>query len=275
MTRQFGRVVEVHIGPPGELGRKITGLRTAFDASKDEDAATDRCAITLWNPSPDTIRLLETQGTYTRLLAGYGTPVQVAAGDTVVDSLRVEKTGPDRVVTWSIRDGGLQLDSTFISQAWATGVSADTVLRTLAASAGLAVGVIVASAATYSYPDGYVAYGSLRSPLIDIASDLGAVWVIQDNALSVYPRGGDKRTPMAVISAQSGMIGSPVARANKRLEVTALLLPSMRPGQPFRVTSNVATGDLIATDVQHRGDSGYDVDFYTTIVGRPRSANGT
>lgn len=273
MTRQFGRVVEVHIGPPGEQGRKITGLRTAFVASKDEDAATDRCAITLWNPSNDTIRLLETVGTYTRVLAGYGTATQIAAGDLVTDSLRVEKTGPDRIVQWSIRDGGLQLDTAYLSRAWETGTTAETVLRAVAGDAGLAVGTLPAVASTYTYPDGYVAYGSLRSVLVDVAADLGCVWVIQNNALSVYPRGGDPRAPMAVISAQSGMIGSPVARAGKRLEVTALLIPSMLPGLPLRVQSDVASGDLIATDVEHRGDSGYDVDFYTRIIARPRSAN--
>lgn len=271
MTELFGRVAAVEIGPPGGTGLRIDGLRIRFDATK-VIGAPDTCEVAVWNPSAGTLRALETPGNVTRVLAGYGTAVQLGFGTVVRGSLRVDRTAPDTMVTWRVTDGGADLRDVLLSRAWATGVSASTVIRTLAGDAGIALGNVSPPAA-FRYADGFVAIGSLPAVLDEIAADTGCVWSVVDGVLHFWPRNQPRQRTAFVIAPDSGMVGSPVPVDRGQLQVTSLLQPAMRLGDLFRVRSQGYNGDYIVTAVTHRGEAAATGpvadEFVTVAVGRP------
>lgn len=268
MSRSYGRVVIVDVGPSGGQARRITGLRIAFTARKAATGMADPCEISVWNPAPDTIRILERDDTVTRLLAGYGTAVQLAMGSIVANSLRITHEGPDRIARWQVHDGGAALQATQVSYAWGTTVTAAEVIAEVARQAGLAIGTV--NPGPLAYVGGWIAFGSVRETLDTIAADTSCRWSVQDGRLSFWPVKDAKQPAVGpLIAVETGMIGSPAPMTNG-VEVKALLMPAIRPGDPFAIRSERVSGAFVATNITHTGDSGFAPEFYTTIQAVPR-----
>ncbi|MFA9271870.1 MAG: hypothetical protein ACEQSX_14160, partial [Baekduiaceae bacterium] len=85
--------------------------------------------------------------------------------------------------------------------------------------------------------------------------------------------GEDTGETAVVFSAAAGnLIGSPTPKDGGKLEVKALLAPSIRPGKMFSVESADYSGRYVADDVEFNGDSGWETPFYVTATGTARSS---
>jgi hypothetical protein len=226
----------------------------------------------VWNPAPGTLDALQTAGNVTRVLAGYGALSQLAYGTVVRGSLKVDRTAPNPSVSWRVTDGGAEITGAYLSRAWATGVGAREVVRTLGADIGLAVGTVTPPE-SFRYSDGFVAIGSARDILDEIAADTGCAWSVQDGVLQFWDRAQPRIRTAYVFSPSTGMVGSPGPGDRKAIQVTGLLLPAMRPGDLFRVRSRDYNGDYVATSVVHRGEAAatgpVSNEFYTVAIGKP------
>lgn len=272
----FARRVEVQIGLPGEEGRVLRswqrdgepGLRIDAVARLTQAPSDDTAEVTVYNPAPATLEALQRPGSVVRLLAGYPDSIaQILSGRVQPRSLRVEKDGPDRIASWAVTDGGLDLRETVVTAVWAQTVTAPEVVRFLAREAGLAVGVVLPGRPV-AYFDGYVVWGTLREALDTIAADTDSRWSVQSGVVQFWPRDGVRYRRATRLSPTTGLVGSPRAVDRGRWEVVGLLRPEMRPGDVFVVSSSVVTGTLIAEDVEHRVSSGYAQDFYTILTAR-------
>ena len=69
--------------------------------------------------------------------------------------------------------------------------------------------------------------------------------------------------------ATGNLIGSPVPKSGGKLEVTALLAPTIRPGKVFGVESEDYSGLYTAEDVSFKGDT-HGQSWYVVAVGVAR-----
>lgn len=267
MTVLFGRSVLVDIGFAGETGRRIDGLRVAFRAKKSSTSKADASDVTVYNPAEGTIRALEQKGILTRVLAGYGgRPSQVAMGTVVKGSLRISTDGVDRIARWQVHDGGADLGLVYLSRAWNGEIKTSALLDYVVAQSGLSTGTVILGR-EIGYQR-FAAQGTVREVLDTVVADAESVYAIQDGRLQVWPKGSGRPRRAEVLRVSTGLIGSPKS-TDAGIESTALLRPGLRPGDTYRLVSAMYDGDLVALDVSHEGDSGEDVPFYTTTVGRP------
>jgi hypothetical protein len=72
-------------------------------------------------------------------------------------------------------------------------------------------------------------------------------------------------TPL--LTPDTGLLQS--RRTDDGAQFVALLMPGLRQGDRVRVERQGFSGDWLVREVEHRGDSGYADDYYTTIEARP------
>ena len=268
MPELYGRQTAIEIGDPGSIGRRFQGLRITFKIRRSSTASPDAADVELYNPGPDTVAALESPRAIVRVIAGYDTPAVVLSGRIVVGSLRVERDGPTRVARMQVQDGGVDLRQTRLSRAWGGTVYGSEIIDYALEASGLARGTIRLPVDP-TYSRGTVTVGALRDTIATVARDAGASWAVQDGALHVWPATEERTRTAILLSPSTGLIGSPVLSDDGHVEVVSLLRPSLRPGDLYVVRAEQHSGEYVAVDLEHRGDS-HGTTYYTTITGRRR-----
>lgn len=277
MPGLFGRQVYLEIGPrAGGRARVVRDLRIAFRVVQTSSSGPFEATIDVFNPAPETVAAARNTSNQIRLLAGYDTVGTVFVGHALRGGVRVVHRGPDRVMTIDAQDGWRALADAKISKTYTTRTTAQEVVDEVVAQAGLPRGIIRIPG-TFTFENGVVLHGSARRILDELTETINGRWAIVDGALELHdtdePTVLGQRGPHVSVAA-GNLIGSPTVRTDEagvaNYEVRSLLLPSMRPWRPFRLTAEDLRGDLVARDVVHQGDSGWDSAFYTDIVARQR-----
>jgi len=269
----FGRQVILQVGVAGTVGKSITGLRVRFKVDYSRTRDPHQGIITVYNLSPASYALLQNPLAVVRVLAGYTVPLQVFAGNPIKDGLRRERQGPDWVTTIQAQDGGKAIGDTMLNISLTTETTLQQVTDLVVAAMGIPIGVVQVDP-TIKLTQGFVYAGPASVVLDRVALASDGDWFISDGSLQIIPRDGALNDPAVIFSAASrNLIGTPVKRADGKVEITALLEAGMRPGRRFLVESQAVNGTFIAEDVSQEGDSGgWETPFYTTAVGRPLAA---
>lgn len=262
----FGRVVELDIGTAGSTGKRFTGLHVDFRVESGMNGEPGKAKITAYNLGEDTIGRLQAPGALVRLSVGYqGEPARlVFSGTPTKGGCKIERRGADLVTEIEAADGApsyaAQVRVAFsrpvtVAEVWAE------VTRQIGAPAGYTMDL-----PDRQMPRGVTLQGPARDVLGRLAGMVGGEVVIRDGALSLLSRGRASGESAIVFSAAAGnLIGAP-SRTDDGVEVKALIAPTMRPGRPFRVTSERITGDFRAESVTFDGSS-YGQSFYVQVKG--------
>jgi len=272
----FGRVVVLRIGTPGSDGREFTGLRIDFDVDCTESGTPNEGKIKLWNANDESIALAQEAESVVRLYAGYAdeAPRLVFAGEPIEGGVQVESRTRDTILTIEAQDGGREYRSAYLDESY----NAETTIEQFAALAADAMGL---SLGTFDLGDAdprlptMMLSGPVREQLRRVAGLAGLVVTTRDRALHVYPSGSSSGESAIIFRSGEGssnpgnLVGSPIRRDEGRVEIRALLAPTLRPGRPFRVVSRYVNGDFVAEDVSFRGST-HGRDFYVEAIGRPR-----
>lgn len=269
-TLLFGRQVVVQFGTPGTTGKSFSDLRVTFRVQMSRSSTPNTGSIQIYNLNPDSIALLQKPDAVIRLLVGYDVPRLIFQGEPIKGGVKLERQGPDRILSIEAQDGGRSYREARIEVSFATQTTLRQVLDAVSAQLGLPSGTIRIDD-DMRFPHGIVLSGSARDVLDRISRASGADWFVRDGVLQIVPTGGDTGEEAILFSvAQGNLIGSP-APTDQGIEVRGLIEPSMRPGRVFRVDSEQYPGqDYVATDVEFVGDAGWDPTFYVTVRGRPR-----
>jgi hypothetical protein len=271
------RTATIQIGIPGGPGVSLSGLRVRFHVEMSRTSTADEAVITIWNPSANTVGLLNIDGVAVRVFAGYesSVPLQVFYGKPVKGGVHQERQGPTRVVTIEAQDGGDRLRDSRVELSYQTPTSLSTIVQACIAALQLPPGTVTLPSDP-TLTQGFVYAGSASKLLDRIAISIGADWFIRDGAINLIGQGDSTGEPpdSVVFSSQSGnLVGTPIRMDRGRVQVVGLLQPNLRPGMRYRVYSEEITGDFVAEDVTQDGDSeGEENDWYTTAVGRPLAA---
>lgn len=278
MPTLFGRHVVLELGQEGAPGKRYEQLRIAFRVQHTKSPEPNTASIQMWNPNPITLGILDGPRPIVRLMVGYGdaivpdalvVPRLIFVGQPIKNGVTNEATGPDRIIKIEAQDGGRQYREARIDITIATQTTLSAVVALAAAALQLPTGVVTL------VPDvvltqGFVAAGSARDVLDRIALAANADWMIRDGVLHMIPKGSPVPGKAPLFSSVAGtLIGAPIKREKGRVEIRALLDPSLRPGSPFAVVSRSINGQFIAEDVRFVGDSGFDRPFYVETIGAP------
>lgn len=266
---QFGKVWAVEVQAEGAQGRRIEGLRMQFKVRRSSREAAGAAELELYNAADVTVRAMQRPNTLVRVLAGWREtgPLQVIAGTVVTDSFEDGYEKRTRRTRVQIADGGLSVRGKLLSWVYDRPIRSAELFRRLAALAGVPVGSIQPGR-EHEY-SGVVAYGTFGSEIEQAAIDSGSVASVIDGRLVVFPRTGSRPRKVTALrfAPSSGLIGSPTIGEKGQVTIRAKLSPSMRPGDLYRVESRAITGNYIAIDVEHNGNT--KADWLTVVKGRP------
>jgi len=272
LTQLFQRRAEIAVG-----GLLVSDLRVAFKIEKTARRAPNKCEIRVWNLNPDHRRQLEQLATTRRTI-----PVQINAG--YVEALgtiyvgelrtaRTERDGPNLITTLAGGDGA-RAQGARVSRAFGAGTPLASVLGHVADALGLGRGNSVEAFATAAlggnvreFAHGTVVHGRAADELDGLTRSAGLEWSIQDGALQVLPLGAPLSTTAVVLSASSGLVGSPTVDARGVLKARALLLPDLVPGRLVDVEGEILRGRYRIDKASLSGDTS-GKDWHVEIEGR-------
>jgi hypothetical protein len=224
----------------------------------------NKAEVKLYNLNADSIRLLQVPKTTIQVLAGEGVAGAIFTGDINVNSVATTRQGTDIVTAVKATDGRRIYQETKFVQSYPAGVTRSQVLTDVLAVMRLARGHITPlTERTYQTARYYAS--PARHVLDQLFAPDGAIWSVEDGALTVTLPGQAAPGNAPVISEQTGMIGVP--RRNKAgIEVKTVFLSAARPGIPFVVRSKFQGGDFKAVKVIHTVDSDGEV-WETDLTG--------
>lgn len=265
----------LQLGTPSSTGKQYDGFRVGFDVTMTNDGKPSTAKVEAYNLNPDSVALAQAQDAIVRVLVGYksqgGTDRLIFEGNPITKGVKLEKRAQDRVLSIDAADGGREYSTSSVSESFTTSTKSRQVFELLADRLGIPLGNVAAVVGDVDFPHGIVLTGRTSDLLNRVATISRARWAIRDRTLQFWPVDGSTGEESVVFSAETGnLVGSPTV-TDEGVEVTALLAPTLRPGKAFRVESDQANGDYVATKVQFKGDT-FGQEFYVVASGTPLAA---
>lgn len=272
MSDLFDRVVSIEFGREGQKGLRHSDLRISADVRTSKASAPNTAEIKIWNLAQSSIDRLNDTKAVVRLFAGYRESSEklLFEGTPKKGGVAISRQGPDKITTVIARDGGGAWDRGRLSISFSREVTFREVYQECVKALGIPEGN-VRLPNELKFPLGIHLDGSAHSILNRLADAAKTDWWISNGYLNFFPKNSSTTSLVTaqVFSYKAGnLIGAPTP-TNYGVEIKTLLCSDMRPGMPFKLESLNRNGVYIARDVQHKIDSGYDNEYYTTITGRP------
>ena len=125
----FNRDCSLVIGKEGGKGRELKGLRISFSIQKGATKSPNKCAVKVWNTSPETRALIEVIGNVMILQAGYTEDIGAITifSGNVTRTLTVRE-GPDWITELEMEDGFMEFRDAKVSLSFAKGATTQQVV---------------------------------------------------------------------------------------------------------------------------------------------------
>lgn len=278
---QFRRAYRLEIGSiKVESLNAAPNLRIAFEVVRKNRPEPNAAKIQIWNLNPDHRAQLEAlDDVPVRLSVGYEDTVkQIFFGALGRASSTHDAT--EWITEVAGGDGTTPLRTARIAKSFRAGTPLSTVLKALVSGLGVGTGNILTADATLAgkaLSHGLTISGPISEELSGFCDSQGLEWSIQDGDFYVSqtlpPR---PATEGPLISPTTGLIGSPVVQKAKKgknaskehlVSCKALIIPELLPGLPYRLESSRVTGNLLAVETRHTGDSN-EQDWYVEVKGK-------
>jgi hypothetical protein len=251
------RIVQVMVGPAGLPGLMWSEVYIKFSVEKSKGKTPNKAKVELYNLAPSSLAFLEAPSLVLRLFAGESVPSLLFQGDIGKRQIKTAWNAPDQVTTIECGDARKATREASFNRSYPAGTPHTLILTDLCATLalqGVVVGYVDPALVPVTYAGGFYACGKARNSLSQLCDDLGAEWSIQDGILNIVAEGSPLPGAAVVISALSGMRGSP-ERTDKGISVATKLCPQIGCGRIVSVVSKVVTGFYRVTKASHEGDS--------------------
>jgi hypothetical protein len=282
----YDRIYRLLVGKKGESkGLEITELRIQFEIAKTAKKNPNKGSIKIYNLKKDTREELEKPDTRCLLYAGY----KDDAGALLIFNGAVTHAWskfelPDIITEFELGDGAAEMRDTTISVGYDKGIKSTQILNDVSKQMGTPL-VLPSDAPERSWENGLSYYGSARTLLDKVTKGTGLEWSIQNGDLQVIKNGMVTTRQGIVISADSGLIGSPererktkdgTTKTKKQKgsdpvkhhdgwSVKCLLLPQLNPGDRVKLESRQVNGIFRVQELKHHGDSDASGDYQTEL----------
>ena len=260
--RQFGRVVRVLVGQPGQPGRQWSGLYVNATVTKTDSKKPDKATIQIYNLNEDSSGFVQNDGNAVYLFAGYGEPELIFQGD--VDEAVRARDGQDWVTEIEAADGRRAYAESSLFQTFDPPLNSTTLITRIANAMGLQIGNVPSGLEVIDYAQGFTVAGPARDALDEVTESLGVKWSLQDGEI-IITRPGEGLDQLAyLVTPSSGLIGTP-EKTKKGIKFSMLLNGKVKPRRPVAIKSRDFDGFFIPKTVTHVLDSGFGKDFYTQV----------
>lgn len=257
--------------------REVEGLRIRFKVKKNLKSEPNGLDLHVFNLGESTRSTLQEAEVPVVLMAGYEDDAQVifSGHSRAVDHRR---EGQDWTTHIQCGDG-LKAFKGYSRFSFGAGARVTDVLARIAKDLGIDVGDALARLKRGDlggvFLHGYAATGRAVRELDRVSRVLGLEWSIQDGQLQLLEPDEPAQKEVLVLSADSGLIGSPdhkMAEDKKLpplLRAKCLLNGGIRPGRLVKIEARTRTGFYRVESVEHEGDT-HGSDWTTSWEGRPR-----
>lgn len=243
-------------------GDADSGLRVAFSVERSLKPEPNKAEIRIWNLAETSRKLLEqSEDLPVQIEAGYATPSLLFLG--FLRRAYSESDGPDIVTIIGSGDGEKGYKKSRISFSVPRGTPIQAALTQFAAAFGkefVLPGNIAAltyqftsGGATFS--NGVTVHGNAAFELTQLLNSCGKEWSIQNGALQILDRDKFLLGKAVLLSAETGMIGSPSVTSKGELRAQMLLAPDVAPGRLLQVNSRHAPGLYRIQKCNYVGDT--------------------
>lgn len=276
----FKRAYALKIG-----GADFSAQDVSFSVKKTTEKDPNTAEIKVYNLSRETRAKLQDVATPVMLSAGYeGNVGVIFSGET--KTISHEQEGADVVTTLVCGDGSRAYRFARANFTLGPGTSNVDVLKRLAdtfVAEGAGRGNLdqfLASTAfkRITYPRGFTASGLtreifdqvLRSSRTSKSEKDALTWSFQNQAIQVITSSGTFNALGPLLSADTGLIGSPKVSAPEKLkgrhvvEATSLLVHQVVCGGAVSVRSRDVTGEFKIRRLEHKGNNA-GADWYTEM----------
>lgn len=217
----------------------------------------DYAQVTLFNLKKGTRDLLNEPYQKVQIAGGYGDQKDIIFIGNVVAATHKHE-GTEWVTTLECGDGAKTLDKALINKTYGKGFKLGDLLRDFASTSGVALDDIIGINESAALSRGKVFSSDLQTALNDLARAHDFNWSIQDEKLIIVDRGQYRAKGVRLISARTGMVGSPewINSGSEEKAVTKKTTSKEKakpkPGQRFKVTSlcipSLKPADLILVE---------------------------
>ena len=254
----FDRSANITIGKPGKTGRVFTDIRIKFKITKTSESSSNQAHIELYNLNSDSRGFLGGEGLVCVLKAGYkGVNTASASLDTIfsgdISHIKHERKGADMISSLECGDSQKKLTKTHTEQTFKKGTKTKHVIKALVDKLGIPVGKME-DLSESSFPHGITLSGNVKDLMDKMLAREGKEWHVQDSELYIIDPNKKDINKAIVVSKDTGLIGIPVAQ-EKGLEITTLLIPSIKPGRVIQLISSGKTGFFFVREAVYEGDS--------------------
>lgn len=267
MTVIPDRVIRVQVGLPGVPGTQWSDLHIDFEVEKVSGSTPNKARVAIKNLSDWSIQWLEQPSQVLHLMAGEGVASPLFYGDVARGGVKTEQSGPDVITTIEAASGRRVYRETLFSASYPAGVTRSVVFADILAALQLPRGYVSPTLLERTYPSSIAFHCKARAALTRIWSPDGAQWSIQDKAVQVLAQGDTVAGAGVVISAATGMLGSPT-RTDKGITVKHTLTPSLQGGSVVSVQSLHVTGFYKVAKLTQAGTN-FDSKWESRITGVP------
>lgn len=265
-VQQFGRFIRVVVGTGPATAIDVSELDVSFKITRKLSARAGTCDLEIFNLTPEHFGAVidaPRRTTYVAVDAGYrnstGSNVsRLFTGDkrTAIPS----RDGASWKLELSAGDGAHALRDARVNRSFAAGVPVTSVVQHIAESMGVGIGNAVEALRGASFrggvsvfEDGTVLRGRAADELGRLCDATGMEFSVQDGNLLLLPMGqGSERTAIR-ISADSGMIESPVIVDRRTVKAKCLIQPGLIPGQRVVIDSRLVQGVYRIHEVTYSG----------------------
>lgn len=287
---KFDRVYRFVIGTGNDavefnnLDANIPAFQIEFEIDKTHSDRPNEQKVSIYNLSDETIKRMSRVDNLCELYAGYRNDagaLLLAAG-SLTHVVTTQSNG-DRITHVQFYDGWQELRDTTVSLSYSKGASAHTVIKRVASSMGLPL-LIAPGAPNLTWKSGFSYQGTAHGALTKACAAAGLEWSIQNRTIQVTSARGTTQRQAVLISAESGLIGSPEEAQQSALEKTdkstgaerrkkakntvsvvstkapelayqvkVLLTPQINPSDIVVIKSKFVNGTFRAKHVKHQG----------------------
>jgi len=263
MPEAFLRTFRVNVGGVQFESNVQRPLRFAFSIDRDSTKQANNVQVAVWNLNPQTRADLEKpKFVPVRIETGYESTdlSQIFLGN--LRSAESIKEGTDVKTILNAGDGEERITQAQVNTSFPKGAGLKKVLTKAIEATGLPPGNLdsigdISFNGQRQLPAALTLSGKASDELEYVCKSFGLSWHVQDGNVVVQKTGQAAFSGGPLLSAKTGMIGSPHIDSNGRIKVKAILLPDLIPGRAFQVESrnDRASGQFVATRTRHIGDT--------------------
>lgn len=229
------------------------------DGKTGED---DFCEMEIYNLSEPTRELFNTEYTSIVVSAGYGERIGVIFTGDIQSATHLHE-GQNWVTKIIASDGGKALDQALINKTYKKGTTMGQMMQDFQNISGIPDLTMVNLDVDKVLERGKTVSGMMRDVLTDLGNSNGFDWSVQDGSLVAVKTDVARSSQRVVISAQTGMLGTPewmntgTSKAKTededgtRLKVVSLCQTSIKPFDRVYIKSEALSGRIgnISIDV--------------------------